>query len=157
MTEAAPRKKRVSIASTCKEMIIADKTTKAILVKLMKKFGPGTELDKSEERLADSIKYYTTQLFSFGQINEKTKYRHLQKMGRGKGEGKSKVEEEEAKPKVSRKKKAELKSDAVAAKAKAKAKVEAVEEKPKAKVKAKSKKAAPVKKAGRKKKKSAAK
>lgn len=146
MTEVTTRKKRVSIASTCKEMIVADKTTKAILTKLMKKFGPGTEMDKTEERLADSIKYYTTQLFSFGQINEKTKYRHLQKMGRGKGEGKSKVDAEEIKPKAkaTRKKKATP------------AKPAAEKAKPKAKAKAKPK-AAPAKKAGRKKKKSAAK
>lgn len=74
--------RKESVASLSKELIKADKTTAAIMKILTRKFGAGTDTDRTEEQLLKGIKYYASRLFADGLIEEKVKMRHVNPPGR---------------------------------------------------------------------------
>ena len=150
--------RKATPTSRVKELLLGTpvKTTGAILKVLVKKFGPGTDTNRTEAKLAEMIKFYATRLHTLGEIPESIKLRHVAPHGRVQGsKNASTIANEGATPsKVApapkakaAKKVAKVKAPKKVAKVKADLEPE-VKAKPKAKVKAKAstKKKAAVKK-----------
>lgn len=79
--------RKATPTSKVKELILGTpiKTTGAILKVLVKKFGPDTDTNRTEAKLADMIKFYATRLHTLGEIPESTKLRHVAPHGRVQG------------------------------------------------------------------------